>query len=389
MFHRAYTGGFDLVVAQYHDQGHIPIKLVAFDTAVNVSLGLPIDRTSVDHGTAFDIAGKGIANHGNMNAAIAYARRLAAGRKPDEARDRGRLLRRRHARSTPTASPTSASSPRTAGALLDEGCHGIAMLGTTGEANSFGLHRAHGTSLEAAIEGGIAGRSAAARHRRPLRRRHRRADHATPSSAGAKGVVMLPPYYYKGVSDEGLFRFYARVIEGVGDDRLRVVLYHIPQVDPRPDQPFDLIARLMAAFPGIVCRHQGQLGRRSRTCARMCERFPDLGVLAGADPFMLPLLRHGRRGLHHRHLEPRAPTRCASSGTTGRTRPRPTRSRPRRTRIVAWRKLGNTYVQLPTVKAMLAQRRGDMGWLNLMPPLVELPEAERQAVWAEMDRLGG
>ncbi len=81
VYHRAYNGGFDLVIAQYHDQGHIPIKLVAFDTAVNVSLGLPIDRTSVDHGTAFDIAGTGKANHTNLNEAIAYARRLAAGKK--------------------------------------------------------------------------------------------------------------------------------------------------------------------------------------------------------------------------------------------------------------------------------------------------------------------
>lgn len=79
VYHRAYTGNFDLVVAQYHDQGHIPMKLVAFDTAVNVSLGLPIDRTSVDHGTAFDIAGTGKAKHGNMNSAIAYARRLVSG----------------------------------------------------------------------------------------------------------------------------------------------------------------------------------------------------------------------------------------------------------------------------------------------------------------------
>ncbi|MEA3533135.1 4-hydroxythreonine-4-phosphate dehydrogenase PdxA [Rhizobium sp. CC-YZS058] len=80
VFHRAYTGAFDLIVAQYHDQGHIPIKLVAFDTAVNVSVDLPIDRTSVDHGTAFDIAGKGIANHGNMLEAIAYARKLVVGK---------------------------------------------------------------------------------------------------------------------------------------------------------------------------------------------------------------------------------------------------------------------------------------------------------------------
>ena len=76
VYHRAYNGAFDLVVAQYHDQGHIPIKLVAFDTAVNVSLGLPIDRCSVDHGTAFDIAGTGAANHVNMIAALSYAARL-------------------------------------------------------------------------------------------------------------------------------------------------------------------------------------------------------------------------------------------------------------------------------------------------------------------------
>jgi 4-phospho-D-threonate 3-dehydrogenase / 4-phospho-D-erythronate 3-dehydrogenase len=78
VFHRALKGEFDLVVAQYHDQGHIPVKLIAFDTTVNVTLGLPIERTSVDHGTAFDIAWKGVADHTNMKAAIAYARKMAA-----------------------------------------------------------------------------------------------------------------------------------------------------------------------------------------------------------------------------------------------------------------------------------------------------------------------
>jgi 4-hydroxythreonine-4-phosphate dehydrogenase len=80
VFYRAMNGEFDLVVAQYHDQGHIPCKLVAFDTTINVSLGLPILRVSVDHGTAFDIAWKGVARHENMNATIAYARRLASAR---------------------------------------------------------------------------------------------------------------------------------------------------------------------------------------------------------------------------------------------------------------------------------------------------------------------
>jgi 4-hydroxythreonine-4-phosphate dehydrogenase len=77
VFYRATKGEFDLVVAQYHDQGHIPCKLIAFDETVNVSLGLPIRRTSVDHGTAFDIAWKGQASHVNMRAAVAYARMMA------------------------------------------------------------------------------------------------------------------------------------------------------------------------------------------------------------------------------------------------------------------------------------------------------------------------
>jgi 4-hydroxythreonine-4-phosphate dehydrogenase len=85
VYARAYGGAFDLVVAQYHDQGHIPIKLVAFETAVNVSIGLPIDRVSVDHGTAFDIAGTGRANHVNMLSAIAYARMMARSPRLPEA----------------------------------------------------------------------------------------------------------------------------------------------------------------------------------------------------------------------------------------------------------------------------------------------------------------
>jgi 4-hydroxythreonine-4-phosphate dehydrogenase len=77
VFVRAMRGDFDAVVACYHDQGLIPIKLVAFGHAVNVTLGLPIVRTSVDHGTAFDIAGKGVADPESMIAAVLLAARLA------------------------------------------------------------------------------------------------------------------------------------------------------------------------------------------------------------------------------------------------------------------------------------------------------------------------
>jgi len=78
IFRRALDGGFDLVVAMYHDQGLIPVKLVAFDHAVNATIGLPVPRTSPDHGTAFDIAGRNMANPGSMAAAIALALDLVA-----------------------------------------------------------------------------------------------------------------------------------------------------------------------------------------------------------------------------------------------------------------------------------------------------------------------
>jgi 4-hydroxythreonine-4-phosphate dehydrogenase len=78
VFVRAVAGDFDAVIACYHDQGLIPVKLMAFGHAVNVTLGLPIVRTSVDHGTAFDIAGKNVANPSSMIEAVLLAARLAA-----------------------------------------------------------------------------------------------------------------------------------------------------------------------------------------------------------------------------------------------------------------------------------------------------------------------
>ena len=80
VFLQAVKGRFDLVVAMYHDQGHIPMKLLDFDRGVNVSIGLPIIRTSVDHGTAFDIAGKGVAKQESMVCALQLAARMAGNR---------------------------------------------------------------------------------------------------------------------------------------------------------------------------------------------------------------------------------------------------------------------------------------------------------------------
>jgi 4-hydroxythreonine-4-phosphate dehydrogenase len=77
LFHYAYRGDFDAVVAMYHDQGLAPLKMIAFENGVNWTLGLPFIRTSPDHGTAYDIAGKGVANPSSMIAALRLAKQLA------------------------------------------------------------------------------------------------------------------------------------------------------------------------------------------------------------------------------------------------------------------------------------------------------------------------
>jgi 4-hydroxythreonine-4-phosphate dehydrogenase len=87
IFVRALRGEFDLIVAMYHDQGHIPMKLIDFEGTVNVSLGMPILRTSVDHGTAFDIAGRNLANAANMKAALKLAVQMALGRMSAQGAD--------------------------------------------------------------------------------------------------------------------------------------------------------------------------------------------------------------------------------------------------------------------------------------------------------------
>lgn len=267
-------------------------------------------------------------------------------------------------------------------ALLAEGCHGIALLGTTGEANNFGVTDRMAL-LDAAIAAGVApgallpGTSTTSVADTVALTRHA-------VQAGARGTVMLPPFYYKAPSDEGLYRFYAQVIEGVADARLRLVLYHIPQVTQVPIS-HALIARLLAGFPGIVVGIKDSAGELSNMQA-MIRDFPGFGVLAGADPLLLPVLQAGGAGCI-----------TASSNLVARElrlvwdnwqNPAQAEAvRAAQARIVVWRSLSSRYVLVPTVKAMLARRRGDPGWLALRPPLIELTETERADVWAEMARL--
>ncbi|MCB6179721.1 dihydrodipicolinate synthase family protein [Rhodobacter sp. Har01] len=268
-------------------------------------------------------------------------------------------------------------------ALLSEGAHGLALLGTTGEANSFGAADRMAL-VEAAVAAGIRGdqllpgTSACNVAETVSLTRHA-------VQAGARGCVLLPPFYYKGASDEGLFRFYAEVIEGVADSRLRVILYHIPQMTQVPIS-HELIDRLLEAFPGIVVGIKDSAGDLANMQA-MVTRFPGFCVLAGADPLLLPLLRMGGAGCITATSNLRSDAlRVVFDGWNDPARADEIAAA--QDRIIAWRTLSNAHVQLPTVKAMLARSRGDLGWLNLRPPLVPLGKADCEKLWAEMARLG-
>ena len=113
---------------------------------------------------------------------------------------------------------------------------------------------------------------------------------------GCGGVLMLPPFYYKGVSDDGLFRSFAEVIERVGEARLRVYLYHIPPVAQVPIS-LGLIERLLAAYPGTVAGVKDSSGDWSNTKAFL-DAFAKSGfdVFAGSETFLLQNMRNGGAG---------------------------------------------------------------------------------------------
>ncbi|MFD0936383.1 dihydrodipicolinate synthase family protein, partial [Methylobacterium trifolii] len=176
--------------------------------------------------------------------------------------------------------------------LLEAGCDGISLLGTTGEANSLSLPDRKAL-LEAVVAGGIApGRLMPGTGMAALTDAVDLTRHAL--SLGVATVLMLPPFYYKAVTDEGLFAAYAEVIERVADPRLRVVLYHYPQVSG-VSLSHALIGRLRERYPAIVTGIKDSSGDFDNLTA-MVERFPGLAVLTGADPLVLPLLRAGGAG---------------------------------------------------------------------------------------------
>ncbi|HEX6026863.1 MAG TPA: dihydrodipicolinate synthase family protein [Solirubrobacter sp.] len=176
--------------------------------------------------------------------------------------------------------------------LLEAGCHGLAIFGTTGEANSLSVAERI-EAWEALVDDGIPGDAllpGTGACALPDALELSRAALAV----GAAGVLALPPFYYKGVSDDGLFRFFAELIERVGDDRLRLFLYHIPPMAVVGFSP-ELIRRLIDAYPGIVVGTKDSSGDAARI-ERICREFPELTVFAGTEKYLLDTLNWGGDG---------------------------------------------------------------------------------------------
>lgn len=257
--------------------------------------------------------------------------------------------------------------------LLANGCDGLAILGTTGEANSFSVSERQAI-VEGVLKAGIAperllpGTGVSAGPETVALTKHALAN-------GISRVVMLPPFYYKGVSDDGLFDAYARVIEGVGDSRLQVILYHIPQMSAVP-LSYALIGRLIEAFPGTVVGIKDSSGDKANLLG-MVKAFPGFAVIAGPDPLFLDLLREGGAGCitGASNLIPDVLRTIYENWQAD-----PAKAEAAQAKAIEWRNLTMSYSQMPTLKALLGERTGATGWRRVRPPLVALTDEQVAAL---------
>jgi 4-hydroxy-tetrahydrodipicolinate synthase len=253
---------------------------------------------------------------------------------------------------------------------------GLAVFGTNSEANSQSVAERRAL-LDAALEAGIpAQRFMPGTGCSALTESVELTRHAT--AAGVGGVLMLPPFYYKGVSDDGLFRSYAEVIERVGDSRLRIYLYHIPPVAQVPIS-LTLIERLLKAYPDTIAGIKDSSGEWSNTEAMLREFQPQgFDVFAGSEVFLLRVLRAGGAG-------------CITA--TGNVNPAPmvklfqtwqqADADAQQTTLDATRAIFQRHPMIPAMKAAVAHYSRQPAWRTVRPPLTELaPEQEKELLGA-------
>jgi 4-hydroxy-tetrahydrodipicolinate synthase len=261
--------------------------------------------------------------------------------------------------------------------LLDAGCHGLAIFGTTGEANSLSVSERI-EAWEDLVDDGVPadvllpGTGACA-----LPDAVRLTQEAL--ELGTSGVLALPPFYYKGVSDAGLFRFFAELIERVGDDRLRLFLYHIPPMAQVGFTP-ELIGRLLDAYPDTIAGTKDSAGDPARIEA-VCKAFPQLTVFAGSERFLLDTLRWGGDGCISAtvNVTARQTREVYDLFTAGED------ADAAQAALTEARRFLEGYPAIPALKAILRDQTGDDVWLNLRPPLDVLDERRTGELLARLN----
>jgi 4-hydroxy-tetrahydrodipicolinate synthase len=200
---------------------------------------------------------------------------------------------------------------------------------------------------------------------------------------GCGGVLMLPPFYYKGVSDDGLFRSFAEVIERVGDRRLRIYLYHIPPVS-QVAITLPLIERLLKAYPGVVAGAKDSSGDWNNTEAYLVN-FAGQGfdVFPGSETFLLQGMRAGGVGCISAtaNVNPGAIARLFATWKADK-------ADTQQGRLNEIRTIFAKHPMIPALKAAIAHYGGDASWATVRPPLVELTQAQQTSLVADLDKAG-
>jgi 4-hydroxy-tetrahydrodipicolinate synthase len=261
---------------------------------------------------------------------------------------------------------------------LDAGCHGLGVFGTTGEANSLSV-QARLSALEALVEEGVPGESLLPGTGSCVLEDATRLSRAA-LEAGSSGVLVLPPFYYKDVSEEGVFRFFAGLIERIGDRRLRVYLYHFPQMTG-VGFGLPLIGRLLEIYPGVVVGMKDSAGDWERIEA-VCREFPGFSVFAGSERYLLDTLRHGGAGCISAtvNVTSRLARRVYDSHEAGQD----DEARELQEHLTALRTEIEAFPPIPALKRIMAHLTEADGWRNLRPPLVGLDDDQAAKLLARL-----
>jgi 4-hydroxy-tetrahydrodipicolinate synthase len=264
--------------------------------------------------------------------------------------------------------------------LLSQDC-GLAVFGTNSEANSMSADERMGL-LEALVAAGVpTGRMMPGTGACSVTEAAKVSAHAT--KLGVAGVLMLPPFYYKGAPDEGLFRFFSEVVQRVGDERLRVYLYHIPPVSAVPIT-HKLVERLLKAYPGQIAGMKDSSDDWPHTRS-MIDAFAKDGfdVFSGNEKPLIDNIKSGGAGCISATANIN-PGKIAETYTKWQS--------PEGDRLQAWinevRGVMQGYVMIPALKHVVAHYGNDPAWTPVRPPLVETAQEQGRDMVAKLDKLG-